>query len=114
MKVEINNNLFNVKPLLTSKDTQQGMMFKKFNGDFDGMLFFMERGPQSFWMKNCLVSLDMIFIDNGVIHNIQHHCKPCKTEDCPGYEGYGDMVLELPGGTCEKYDIKKGDEVKFS
>ena len=113
MKVKINNNLFDVKTLLTSKDAQKGMMGKKFDG-YDGMLFFMDKGPQSFWMKNCLVSLDMVFIDNGVIHNIQHHCKPCKTEDCPGYEGYGDMVLELPGGTCEKYDIKKGDEVKFS
>jgi len=114
MKVEINNNLFNVKPLITTKDTQQGMMGKKFDSSFDGMLFFMEKGPQSFWMKNCLVSLDMIFINDNIIHNIQHHCKPCKTEDCPGYKGYGDMVLELPGGACEKYDIKKGDEVKFS
>jgi hypothetical protein len=32
MKVKINNNLFDVKTLLTSKDTQKGMMGKKFNG----------------------------------------------------------------------------------
>ena len=114
MIISIKDNKFNCKVVATPKKIREGMMFKKFNGDFDGMLFFMERGPQSFWMKNCLVSLDMIFIDNGIIHNIQHHCKPCKTKDCPGYKGYGDMVLELPGGTCEKYDIKKGDEVKFN
>jgi uncharacterized membrane protein (UPF0127 family) len=63
MNVVINNNIFKVIPLFTSKDIQQGMMRKKFDGSFDGMLFFMDKGPHSFWMKNCLVSLDIIFID---------------------------------------------------
>lgn len=114
MIVTINDNIFKVKPLLTPKDIQRGMMFRKFDNDFDGMLFFMDEGPQSFWMKNCLVSLDMVFIHDNIITSIQHYCKPCKTDDCPGYDGYGDMVLELPGGTCEKYDIKEYDEVKFN
>ena len=44
-------------------------------------------------MKNCLVSLDIIFIDENKINVIQHQCKPCKTEECPNYEGYGDLFL---------------------
>lgn len=114
MEVIINNNLFKVKPLLTSKDIQKGMMFKKFNHNFDGMLFFMDEGPKSFWMKNCIISLDIIFINNGIINNIKHSCEPCRKKNCPSYKGYGDMVLEVEGGTCEKYNIKKGDEVKFN
>ena len=113
MNVVINNNIFKVIPLFTSKDIQQGMMRKKFDGSFDGMLFFMDKGPHSFWMKNCLVSLDIIFIDGKKINVIQHQCKPCKTEECPSYEGYGDLVLELPGGTCEKYNINDGDFIYF-
>lgn len=113
MNVVINNNIFKVIPLFTSKDIQQGMMRKKFDGSFDGMLFFMDKGPHSFWMKNCLVSLDIIFIDENKINVIQHQCKPCKTEECPNYKGYGDLVLELPGGTCEKYNINEGDFIDF-
>ena len=73
----------------------------------------MDKGPHSFWMKNCLVSLDIIFIDENKINVIQHQCKPCKTEECPNYKGYGDLVLELPGGTCEKYNINEGDFIDF-
>lgn len=113
MKVKINNNLFDVKTLLTSKDTQKGMMGKKFDGSFDGMLFFMKKKPHSFWMKNCLEHLDIIFINDNIISKIHHNCKPCFTEECKRYEGNGDLVLEIPGGTCKKYDIKEGDELEL-
>jgi len=112
MKVKINNNMFDVKTVLTSKDTQNGMMGKKFDG-FDGMLFFMKNEPHSFWMKNCLVHLDILYIDNNKITKIHHNCKPCFTKECEHYEGNGDMVLELPGGTCKTYDIKEDDEIKL-
>jgi len=113
MKVKINNNIFDVKTLLTSKDIQKGMMGRKFDGSFDGMLFFMKNEPHSFWMKNCVVHLDIIFINNDEILKIHHNCKPCITKDCDHYEGSGDMVLELPGGTCKKYDIKEGDNIEL-
>jgi uncharacterized membrane protein (UPF0127 family) len=104
MNVKINDNLFSVKPVLTSKDIQNGMMGKKFDGTFDGMLFLMKNGPHSFWMKNCIVHFD-----GNQITKIHHNCKPCHTEDCESYKGNGDMILELPGGDCKKYDIKEGD-----
>lgn len=110
MKVKINNNLFDVKTVLTTKDIQNGMMGKKFDG-FDGMLFLMKNEPHSFWMKNCVVHLDIVYIEDNVIVKIHHNCKPCLTDNCNHYKGYGDMVLELPGGTCKNYKIKEGDEV---
>jgi len=110
MKVKINNNLFDVKTLLTSKDTQNGMMGKKFYG-YDGMLFFMKNKPHSFWMKNCVIHLDIIYINDHKIVKIHHNCKPCFENDCDHYEGNGDLVLELSGGTCKKYNIKEDDEV---
>ena len=111
MKVKINNNLFNVKTVLTSKDTQNGMMNKKFDDTYDGMLFIMKNEPHSFWMKNCVVHLDIIYIDNDQIVRIHHNCKPCFTEECENYEGNGDMILELPGGSCKKYNIKEGNTI---
>ena len=37
MKAKINNNLFDLKTVITSKDTQNGMMNRKFDGSHDGM-----------------------------------------------------------------------------
>lgn len=113
MKVKINNNLFNVKTVLTSKDTQNGMMNRKFDNSYDGMLFFMKNEPHSFWMKNCIIHLDILFIDDNTITKIHHNCKPCKSEDCDHYEGNGDMILELRGGVCKKYGIKEGDTISL-
>jgi uncharacterized membrane protein (UPF0127 family) len=114
MEIIINNNLFNVKPVLTSKDIQSGMMNKKFDDNFDGMLFIMEDKEHSFWMKNCITSLDIIFITSNTINKIHHNCKPCFTLDCERYHGNGDMVLELAGGSCKKYNIKEGDKITFN
>ena len=96
---------------MTSKDIQKGMMGKKFDKSFDGMLFIMKGEHHSFWMKNCIVSLDIIFIKNNKITKIHNNCKPCKTSECDRYVGNGDMILELKGGTCIKYDIAEGDSI---
>lgn len=113
MELIINNNLFNVNCVMTQKDIKNGMMGKKFNDEFDGMLFLMDEGNKSFWMKNCIIPLDIIIIQNNKISKIHHDCPPCESDNCPRYEGYGDMILELDGGTCNKYDIKEGDRIYF-
>ena len=88
-------------------------MKKRFNKDFDGMLFLMGSGEHSFWMKDCIIPLDIIFIDGDEITKIHSNCKPCHEKYCPHYEGFGDMVLELEGGTCEKLGIEEGDVIKM-
>jgi len=110
MKLIINDNIFDIKSVLTTKDIQNGMMGKKFD-NFDGMLFFMKNEPHSFWMKNCIVHLDILFIEDNTIVKIHHNCKPCFEDNCESFEGYGNLVLELPGGTCKKYNIKDYDEI---
>lgn len=111
MDLVINDNIFRVKCMVTPKDIQNGMMGKTFDESFDGMLFLMEDDSHSFWMKNCLTNLDIIFIEKDKISKIHHNCKPCKSVECDHYEGRGDMVLELPGNTCRKYNITEGDSV---
>jgi uncharacterized membrane protein (UPF0127 family) len=111
VKLIINNSLFDVKCPMTDKDISNGMMGKKFNADFNGMLFLMKEGNHSFWMVDCIVHLDIIFIDNNVITKIHKNCKPCSDKTgvkCERYRGYGDMVLEINGGDCDKYGIKEG------
>jgi uncharacterized membrane protein (UPF0127 family) len=114
MKVNINNNIFNVKTLIDKKSQSFGMMGKRFDETFDGLLFLMGGKKQCFWMKNCIIPLDIIIIKNNVIVNIHHDCPPCSDEfDCPSYCGRGNIVLELEGGTCEQVNIQAGDSVEY-
>lgn len=113
MLVSINNVTFKVKPVFTEKDVQSGMMNKKFDSSFNGMLFLMDKGTHCFWMKNCIIPLDIVFINSNKISKIHHNCPPCRIEDCENYCGNGDFILELEGDTCKTMGIDVGDSVKF-
>jgi len=113
MIIKINNHRFKVKVVSKDKDIQNGMMWKSFDKGYNGMLFKMNLGEHCFWMKNCIIPLDILFIDDNHIESISHNCPPCKSDDCPSYKGYGSMVLELPGGYCKKNGITIGDKINF-
>jgi uncharacterized membrane protein (UPF0127 family) len=113
MVISINNNKFNCKVVSSPSQIKDGMMGKAFDG-FDGMFFIMPKdGNQSFWMKNCIVPLDMIFISKNIINDISPNCPPCDADDCPSYKGQGGFVLEVPAGTCRNQGIKIGDIVDY-
>jgi len=113
MLISINNIKFKVKVAISQKETQKGMMGKKFDGNFNGMLFVMDGDEYCFWMNNCIINLDIIFIQDGMITKIHHNCPPCKNDECRNYCGEGDMVLEVKGGTCKENGIFEGDELVY-
>ena len=113
MKVKINENIFKVKTLTDKKSQAKGMMGKRFKNGFDGLLFLMGGKKQCFWMKNCIINLDIIIIKNNVIVNIHENCPPCNDDDCPSYCGNGNIVLELKGGSCKNLQIEPGDVVEY-
>jgi len=113
MIIKINNNKFKVKTVITPKDTESGMMGKKFDSSYNGMLFLMDDGEHCFWMKNCIIPLDIIFIDSNTITKIHHNCSPCTTDECVNYCGEGDIILEIMGGTAKKLGIKEGSVISY-
>lgn len=113
MVVKVGKKSFNVKTLVTPKEQKIGMMKKTFNHSFDGLLFLMSGDQQCFWMKDCIIPLDIIIIKNNVVVNIHHNCPPCQSDDCPSYCGNGNIVLEIMGGSCEKFGIEAGDTVEY-
>lgn len=113
MKIKINQNIFKVKTLIDKRSQSIGMMGKTFDKSFEGLLFLMGGNKQCFWMKNCVINLDIIIIRNNVIVNIHHNCPPCHDEQCPSYCGNGNIVLELEGGTCEYLNIEPGDVIEY-
>ena len=78
----------------------------------NGMIFLFENEePQSFWMKNTLLSLDMIFINQkGIVIGIVHNAEPMTTtpRNVPGISQY---VVEMVGGYARRYGIEKGTQV---
>lgn len=113
MRVKINQNIFKVKTLTDKKSQSIGMKGKTFDETFNGLLFLMDGDKQCFWMKDCIIPLDIIIIKNNVIVNIHFDCPPCVEEPCPSYCGNGNIVLEVEGGTCERLGIEPGDSVKY-
>jgi uncharacterized membrane protein (UPF0127 family) len=111
--VKINKNYFKTKVLTDKKSQSIGMMGKTFNDSFNALLFLMGGTRQCFWMKNCIISLDIITIQNNIIKKIHHDCPPCDEAPCPSYCGEGNIVLEIDGGMCEELGIEEGDYVEY-
>ena len=104
---------FDVELALDDAHRSHGLMFRKKLGPYEGMLFdfFMEM-PVSFWMKNTLIPLDMLFIAaDGHILNIAERTIP-QTETPVPSAGPIKAVLELNGGTSQRLGIKPGDRVR--
>lgn len=109
-------NCFFVELALTEGEKTKGLMFRGFLGEDKGMLFIYEKeGIYSFWMKNTLIPLDIIWInsDKKVVH-IESNVKPCNEECKSLYPSENaQFVLEINGGLAERLNIKLGDEIKF-
>ena len=88
-------------------------MGKTFDESFQALLFLMGGKKQCFWMKNCIIPLDIIIIQNNKIQTIHHDCPPCEEDPCQTYCGHGNIVLELLGGTCYELGIEEGDDVEY-
>ncbi len=103
---------FTVEMALTPEQQEQGLMYRRTLAANAGMLFvFPETRPQTFWMKNTLIPLDMLFIAaDGKIVDIHERAVPLSlaniVSDAPARD-----VLEVNGGTVARLGIKPGDVV---
>lgn len=111
------NTCFLVELAKTAAEHTQGLMFRKKLDDNKGMLFiFNDESKVSFWMKNTLISLDMIWLDkNKTVVFIEKNVKPCLDSACPPItpDKNAMYVLELNAGTCTKLGIALGDKIIF-
>ena len=104
---------FEVDLATNDAERSQGLMFRKELGAFEGMLFdFHQEMPVSFWMKNTLIPLDMVFIAaDGTVKHVHANAVPLSTEAIPSrYPVRG--VLEINGGSAALLGIKPGDKVR--
>ena len=103
-----------VEVAATPDSRQRGLMWRRELADGKGMLFiFPEDEVQSFWMRNTLIALDMLFIDSqnrivGIVEQAQPLTLIARTVNRPSK-----YVLEVPGGWVGKKGIRSGAIVKM-
>lgn len=98
----------------TDAQRMRGLMFRREMAESAGMIFlFPGESHQTFWMRNTLIPLDMLFIkaDHTVL-GIVENATP-KTDTQRKVSGDSQFVLELNGGAAKKFGLKAGQQVKF-
>ena len=94
------------------KSKEIGLMFVEYMKPKTGMLFrFNNQQIVHMWMKNTIIPLDMVFIDNrGVIRHIHHNATPQSLNTISSQVPVK-FVLEINADETKKYDINIGDEM---
>ena len=105
---------FNIEVATTEQERALGLMYRRSLPDDGGMLFLYDRPqPAAMWMRNTVISLDMIFIDaEGRVHRIESNTEPFSTTPI---ESDGDVVgvLELNAGKAVAIGLRPGDRVVY-
>jgi hypothetical protein len=103
-----------VEVAATHEARTRGLMWRKELPAGKGMLFlFPQQEVQSFWMRNTLIPLDMIFITSDLrIAGIVSRAVP-RTLQSRSVGVPSQYVLEVPGGWAEQVGVKSGSPVEF-
>ncbi|HEY4179648.1 MAG TPA: DUF192 domain-containing protein [Kofleriaceae bacterium] len=99
----------------TEPKIEKGLMYRQFMPEDQGMLFLMgEEKVQTFWMRNTLIPLDMIFITKDmVVAGVVEQAEP-KTETLRTVGKPSTFVLEVNGGWAAAHGIRGGAKVTFN
>ncbi len=103
---------FRVEVARTEAEQARGLMFRE-SLPADGGMIFPMKPPRlaSFWMKNTVIPLDMIFIRaDGTIARIAAETVPYSLEPVSSGEPVA-AVLELAGGKAAALGISENDLV---
>jgi hypothetical protein len=116
-KVCANDHCFLVEIADDSLERSRGLMERE-NLDLDkGMLFIFDQELRySFWMKNTLIPLDMIWINsNKEVVYIEKNVQPCQADSCPSYgsDKEARYVLEINAGQSDQANIQINDKLLF-
>jgi hypothetical protein len=104
---------FTVEVADDAAERARGLMFRDDMPTGAGMLFvYPEAGPVSFWMKNTLIPLDMVFADAaGRVVHVHENAVPLDETPIPG-RGAVQFVLEINGGLARGLGIAAGAEMR--
>ena len=116
--VAFKQHTFMAEVAATDQEKAKGLMYRQVLAK-DRCMFFVygEDGYHPIWMKNCLIALDVVWIDaeGRVVEMVEHAppCSPMRGDDCPTYGGSATArhFIEFAAGTLKRLGLKKGDRL---
>ena len=122
--VSVKGHRFTAEAAVTSQEQMQGLMYRSSLAKDHCMIFLYGRdGQRPIWMKNCLISLDVVWVkEDGTIVEIAEKVPPLS----PLFQGpdseapiYGGTVpsrhfVEFPVGTVRRLKLKVGDRIGWA
>ncbi|HLC37093.1 MAG TPA: DUF192 domain-containing protein, partial [archaeon] len=112
-----NNECFFVETASSPEKQAKGLMFVDSMNENQGMFFiFEEESERFFWMKNVLIPLDFVWIDEGFkVIDLTANVPVCLRDPCPAYspKEKAKYVLELNSGTIKEKNLSVGGKVIF-
>lgn len=114
-RVGLKDREFTVEIADEQDEQVQGLMFRRELAPDHGMLFvYPHAQPQSFWMRNCYIALDILYFDDGArFINAHYAAPPCRGDPCPGYPSArpARYILELGAGVGRALGLAEGDQL---
>ena len=116
--VAFRQHAFMAEVAATEPEKAKGLMYRQSLAK-DRCMFFVygEDGYHAIWMKNCLIALDVVWVDaeGKVLEAVEHvpPCSPMRGDDCPTYGGTvpSRHFIEFAPGTLRRIGLKKGDRL---
>jgi len=113
----LNGHRVGVEIAADDASREHGLMDRTSMQADHGMLFvFPDSAVRTFWMKDTLIPLDMLFFDaNRKLVTVLSNVPPCKADPCPVYPSTepARYVLELNAGAAAKLGVRNGDVATF-
>lgn len=104
----------NVQVAQTEQERERGLMGVRKLAPHTGMVFvFASDSPVTFWMKDTLVPLDMVFVARGgvvrgVFARVPVVAPQTPDDRIPRRQGKAMYVIELPAGEAARDGIRPG------
>ena len=107
---------FSLEVVTESRERALGYMFREQVGPTDGMLFIFDTVERhGFWMKNCKVALDIVWLDDRfAVLEVARDQQPCLPgSPCPTVTPLkpARYVLEVAAGNAPRHGLKPGARV---
>lgn len=120
LTVEIGGERFHLEIADDHDERVRGLMHRDTLAEDGGMLFvFPDMDPRSFWMKSCLIDIDVIFLD-GTGRVVRTHTMAAPEPGTPDRKlrRYGSgrpaqFAIELNAGEAERLGVERGDRIKL-
>ncbi|MGZ4958186.1 MAG: DUF192 domain-containing protein [Methylomonas sp.] len=106
-----------VELAITPYQRERGLMDRTSLDEDKGMLFvFADQAPRGVWMKNTLLPLDVLFLDDqGSIVSMLDNLQPCTDDPCPVFDSEADAayMVELNADFIENNNPEIGQQLQL-